>query len=74
MLAARCSSNLHDIAVSVFIGIGPGYFPFLVVASVMLGAENVLLWTSATQLSGVWFPPNERTLATAIFGSSGAQV
>ena len=57
-----------------FAGTGADYFLFLVAGNLAVGVQNVLIWNSVSQISGMWFPPNERGLSTAVLGSLGAQV
>ena len=55
-------------------GKGPDYYWFLLGGNLAVALQNVLIWNSVAQISGMWFPPNERALSTAVVGSLGAQV
>ena len=52
----------------------PGGFWFVLVGTTLASFTNTLEWSAPTMLSNTWFPPNERAIATTVFGALAPQV
>ena len=53
---------------------GPEYFWLLLPGQALSSMPSVIEWSAPALLSAVWFPPNERALATTLVGAIAPQV